>query len=77
MLMKTENRREKLMREPEQCDSLLLASSKAGSALIGVADAVLDRKAEGLAAQLQGLISLSPASLTHCETAHDAFVRHA
>jgi hypothetical protein len=36
MLMKTENRRESLMRKSEQCDSLLLTSSKAGNALCGV-----------------------------------------
>jgi hypothetical protein len=52
--MKPENRREKLMRKPEQCDCVLLASSQAGNGLSGDADAVLDRKAEELAAQFQG-----------------------
>ena len=53
MLTKAENRSAKLMRRSGQCGSILLASSKAGNGLCGVAGAVLDRKALVLAARLQ------------------------
>src|SRR5690348_13655777 len=53
MLMKPEVCKEHLMRKPEQCDCLLLASSAAGNVLCGGADAAPGRRASGLAARLQ------------------------